>query len=109
MVFECMQCGKTFIHRDGMKKHVENKHMQLGKRYECPLCLKTFGVQKELQRHRRNHSLKKTFKCPKCQCEPFKRLQHLQDHMKTFHPSTSIKSASNSESLPKNDSRTDLL
>ena len=56
----CLICN-TFSHRSAhsVRTHVENKHFPNSFTYHCPSCERSFGTQKSLQNHKRQHSIRR--------------------------------------------------
>ena len=36
--FTCTPCGKAFLHRRSLMRHVRDRHLQANIVYDCPLC-----------------------------------------------------------------------
>ena len=64
-MFQCEFCGKSYLFKPNLKKHINNKHK--GIKYKCEHCDKTFKDKQELNLHRDNTHEGKKYKCSKCE------------------------------------------
>lgn len=55
-IFKCSLCGKEFISKNTLKKHLRNKHMK--KELSCHLCKRTFDTEYARKKHRKTCSWK---------------------------------------------------
>ncbi|KAJ8916253.1 hypothetical protein NQ315_016393 [Exocentrus adspersus] len=86
--FECDICQKTFNRADHLAKHKASKHgigekIMGEKKYECPLCHKSFTTEKYRDVHVSGHNGQKEYQCRVCE-KTFLSKSHLTEHMK-FH------------------------
>ncbi|XP_018568013.1 uncharacterized protein LOC108908457 [Anoplophora glabripennis] len=86
--FECDICQKTFNRADLLAKHRASKHgigekIMGEKKYECPLCHKSFTTEKYRDVHVNGHNGQKEYQCRVCE-KTFLSKSHLTEHMK-FH------------------------
>lgn len=91
----CEICGKQFIHKNYLRKHVRNVHTKTNKnerRFKCKIdgCEWTFAYQQCLIRHRaRRHGIVKNRNaCPICGKEFPESTYHLNRHLKAHANNT---------------------
>ncbi|GAB0089359.1 hypothetical protein DMENIID0001_038850 [Sergentomyia squamirostris] len=53
--YKCEHCPKTFSGKQGLKFHIEHKHLGIY-RYVCPICNKTFQLEINLKSHMATHA-----------------------------------------------------
>nr|XP_057945596.1 zinc finger protein 287-like [Doryrhamphus excisus] len=76
----CLVCGKTFRHRDNLKRHAR---IHAGERaYSCSFCHAVFSVRSGLMQHLRTHTGERPFTCSLCG-ERFSHRGHLKRHERT--------------------------
>ncbi|GAB0090300.1 hypothetical protein DMENIID0001_050190 [Sergentomyia squamirostris] len=69
--FQCSVCGKAFVYKCDMIRHIDGVHNKQRKNskdlpsFNCAACLKGFTRKPDLIRHLQIH-LKKLYKCPFC-------------------------------------------
>ncbi|CAG9538092.1 unnamed protein product [Cercopithifilaria johnstoni] len=71
--FKRKQCGKNFIRKGNLKKHV-NIHKSSNE--------KLYSTTDDLNRNKSTHEEARRFKCERCD-KAFKKRHHLEQHMKT--------------------------
>ncbi|XP_024086163.1 zinc finger protein 699-like isoform X2 [Cimex lectularius] len=62
--FQCDACGKTFLTKRGMEKHIQATHM--GIRHRCQLCGKQVTCAQSLKNHMKLHTGEKSYVCSAC-------------------------------------------
>lgn len=81
----CNTCGCTFDQRYKLNQHVNRKH---NKRFKCPVngCPSVFGLQTDLDRHKKTHQAQERFHCPETNCQShFTRKDNLKRHQRECH------------------------
>lgn len=68
--FPCQQCGKTYIHQNKLKDHIDIKHKGIKKK-QCKQCFEGFREKKDLARHKLQHddyskNQNHSFSCHEC-------------------------------------------
>ena len=54
--YVCKPCGKVIKYRGSLVRHVVDQHVNLGVKYQCPICKMVAGTKNSLQTHvSRNH------------------------------------------------------
>lgn len=87
----CEQCGKLYVDRAGLLRHVALKHPS-APRHRCPHCDADFARPDLLTRHLKSQHPKAAgsahfdFSCPHCGEGNFGRRQHLERHLRIAHP-----------------------
>uniref|UniRef100_A0A8C6LGM7 C2H2-type domain-containing protein n=1 Tax=Nothobranchius furzeri TaxID=105023 RepID=A0A8C6LGM7_NOTFU len=76
--FRCPECGKQFLHKSSLQKHVRVKEL---KSFSCDHCAKVFNYKTNLNRHVRVHTGQKPFTCELCG-RHFSQKPHLNTHMR---------------------------
>ncbi|BFG05029.1 uncharacterized protein DMAD_03854 [Drosophila madeirensis] len=89
--FSCKFCGKDFVHKTEMDRHILAKHAT-EKSFRCSLdgCRKMFAFKHHLVRHQNASHLKLRHVCAICQKE-VKTSQHLRHHMTVHRGMTAYK------------------
>ena len=103
--FQCDNCDKVYGYKHQLKNHFDSVHE--GWKHFCNLCGKSFSFKQSLQRHRKDHKLRKegiTFKCNSC-LKVFITKDSLSTHIRKTHPelrksSTLSKSQKSQEEIP---------
>ncbi|CAM4943038.1 unnamed protein product [Rotaria socialis] len=80
--YVCGLCMKTFKLQRLLNRHLKN-HSQL-KRYLCTFCGKGFNDTFDLKRHTRTHTGVRPFKCDKCE-KAFTQRCSLESHQRKVH------------------------
>lgn len=87
----CHLCGKQFLHKNSLRKHIKVVHSQV-KRFVCNIdgCQWKFGYQQTLTRHqaRRHGMVKNRNACPICSKEFPDSTYHLKRHLKAHANNT---------------------
>lgn len=89
--FECIHCGRGFV-----KRYMLNKHMIMHPpSYTCPSCDAHFPKQKDRDSHILNHHAtflqgsERVYCCPHSACQrrptTFRRLDNLRRHLRVLH------------------------
>lgn len=88
-MFRCNECSKTFIEKQGLRKHKVKHHTQNEDLVDCSLCAKRFSSQRLLTEHvaRVHPPDDQKFTCDICQ-KNFKLKVILEAHMKYKHSGT---------------------
>ncbi|XP_049559348.1 zinc finger protein 677-like isoform X3 [Orcinus orca] len=76
-LYECSECGKTFIHHSVLTSHQRIHSEQ--RPYKCNECSKAFKQFSNLTRHQRIHTGEKPYKCNICD-KVFNQNSHLTNH-----------------------------
>lgn len=84
--FECLICGKVFLHKRGLYRHSKRHTSQM---YDCNYCNESFGMKGELRSHCTNMHMDeiKAFKCNQCS-EQFPLKSMLKSHLPIHNPTT---------------------
>lgn len=75
--FQCSSCGKQFISRERLKRHMV-RHFPEAK-YKCDLCPKTYTRSDKLLYHRRSHDQEMSHTC-QCCGKGFSSIKSLRKH-----------------------------
>ena len=90
----CVYCGKSFIHPQTLRKHINDKHNNINL-YKCRICNKIFKRKYSLKMHYQthlsftNHIIKSYYICIKCDTS-FVTKSNLNKHIKSIHGSSVI-------------------
>ena len=79
--FHCEICRETVQGTNAFKVHCEKLH----RRIPCPYCGCTYTQKASMERHQRQHTGERPFKCQLCP-HSYTRKENLQTHMIRFHP-----------------------
>lgn len=90
----CEHCGKTFLKRNKLNRHINEAHLDL-KKYSCDTCGKLFKRPQHLKRHLLSHNNERPFKCdyeskvaPTSRLPPIIHLQPSSQEAREAHPRT---------------------
>ena len=82
--FKCDQCGKSFVSKQGLQKHINGVHLNL-KPFKCTECSSSFREKGGLTKHtNRVHLNLKPFECTECQSS-FSQKNELTRHTNGVH------------------------
>ena len=82
--FQCPECPKFFLKKDGVTKHYENKHRNI--KHKCDHCTQTFGSKFRLDDHINGiHKKIQIFECKKCD-QSFTTRTQFYRHKYSAHP-----------------------
>ncbi|XP_035713657.1 zinc finger protein 264-like isoform X1 [Folsomia candida] len=76
-------CGKTYLSRRAVSRHVKAEHAKNPVRFPCTLCAKEFKHKPHLELHISTHTTEKPFKCSTCG-RGFVRIHGMQQHQGLF-------------------------
>lgn len=66
MPYNCNECERTFISKDGLFSHQDFEHQKEGRTYKCSKCERSFNIEGNLERHfKSKHEVNGSFKKPK--------------------------------------------
>nr|CAG4646004.1 EOG090X0POW [Lynceus sp. MCZ IZ 141354] len=88
--FHCVECGATFVRKEGLLNHLKSIHNLDSSIFPCPHCPKTFRLESLLRRHTKTHlqlSERKSFICPDCSLTFISR-KGLVFHQRSVHSSS---------------------
>ncbi|KAJ0012337.1 hypothetical protein NQD34_013312 [Periophthalmus magnuspinnatus] len=77
---ETCECGKVFVSKEDLFKHVETHVKE--RPYSCSVCGKGFTVKKNMEIHMRIHTGEKLYACTLCE-KRFVQASTLNSHMRT--------------------------
>jgi len=76
----CSQCARTYISKDGLKRHIKSVHLKL-RPFECTVCPKRFASKVQKERHTITHTAEMPYKCGTCE-KLFRHKSSLRNHNK---------------------------
>jgi len=74
-------CGKTFLRRSMLRRHIRVVHDGLAPSYKCEYCSKTLSSKMSLRDHTKIHSGLRPYQCEICQ-QTFARKNYLISHIR---------------------------
>lgn len=77
-LIKCRMCPEKFQNVEALEDHLENV-IHSHKKFQCDLCGRKFGQQRDMERHRRIHTGEKPFACEICN-KSFARKDNLKSH-----------------------------
>ncbi|KAG5344359.1 ZN205 protein, partial [Acromyrmex heyeri] len=79
--FQCDICGNCFVAKQGLQRHIAQKHEEL---FMCNYCTEVFHTKTLLNQHLLTHIGDRPHTCKIC-LKRFFRLHHLTEHIKINH------------------------
>ena len=84
MVFCCQYCGKDFLQKHNLTRHINNTHEYDGQIFQCDECEKKFKRKEHLKRHQQSIHEGMVFRCHQCDYKS-KRESSLNSHTNSVH------------------------
>ncbi|XP_018377675.1 PREDICTED: zinc finger protein OZF-like [Trachymyrmex cornetzi] len=80
--FQCNICGNCFVAKQGLQRHIAQKHEEL---FTCNYCTEAFHTKTLLNQHLFDTHIDDRFHTCKICLKTFLRLHHLTEHIKVNH------------------------
>lgn len=82
-IYECYECKQHFKEFNHLTRHIKS-HWVSEKPFKCSICVKSFTIETNLMRHRREQHPERIRDCEYCD-ESFRTKIDLKDHVSKFH------------------------
>lgn len=79
----CSICQKQMASSTSLMKHIQVQHQHI-KKFQCDICMKTFGFKHSLESHKNTHTGEKPFACDVCHFRSGDR-STISKHKKKIH------------------------
>ncbi|XP_037024330.1 zinc finger protein 2 homolog isoform X1 [Bradysia coprophila] len=65
-IYSCDHCGATFISKNAVISHMNERHASCGRKHQCQFCAKLFYSDREVRGHEKLHLNARSYVCNLC-------------------------------------------